>query len=128
MLGLDGGLDFGSTYLITALCTGGLKIIADGISISTPPKPSELTISVCSDDAGDSSMIRSGADVSTCLRIERAWGDCRTTLDCQHDVANCETSVSFHTTPCVVSSLQTDIWEHGSITPLSFPTIVKHQF
>ncbi|KAK2943402.1 hypothetical protein BLNAU_21712 [Blattamonas nauphoetae] len=58
MLGLDGGLDFGSTYLITALCTGGLKIIADGISISTPPKPSELTISVCSDDAGDSSMIR----------------------------------------------------------------------
>ncbi|KAK2942325.1 hypothetical protein BLNAU_22750 [Blattamonas nauphoetae] len=73
MLGLDGGLDFGSTYLITALCTGGLKIIADGISISTPPKPSELTISVCSDDAGDSSMIRSGADVSTCLRIERAW-------------------------------------------------------
>ncbi|KAK2944133.1 hypothetical protein BLNAU_20965 [Blattamonas nauphoetae] len=73
MLGLDGGLDFGSTYLITDLCTGGLKIIADGISISTPPKPSELTISVCSDDAGDSSMIRSGADVSTCLRIERAW-------------------------------------------------------
>ncbi|KAK2943382.1 hypothetical protein BLNAU_21692 [Blattamonas nauphoetae] len=73
MLGLDGGLDFGSTYLITDLSTGGLKIIADGISISTPPKPSELTISVCSDDAGDSSMIRSGADVSTCLRIERAW-------------------------------------------------------
>ncbi|KAK2943941.1 hypothetical protein BLNAU_21144 [Blattamonas nauphoetae] len=73
MLGLDGGLDFGSTYLITDLCTGGLKIIADGISFSTPPKPSELTISVCSDDAGDSSMIRSGADVSTCLRIERAW-------------------------------------------------------
>ncbi|KAK2942472.1 hypothetical protein BLNAU_22618 [Blattamonas nauphoetae] len=73
MLGLDGGVDFGSTYLITDLCTGGLKIIADGISISTPPKPSELTISVCSDDAGDSSMIRSGADVSTCLRIDRAW-------------------------------------------------------
>ncbi|KAK2947359.1 hypothetical protein BLNAU_17746 [Blattamonas nauphoetae] len=73
MLGLDGGLDFGSTYSITDLSKGESVIIADGIQISTPTKPSELTICVCSDDSGDSRMIRSGADVSTCLRIERAW-------------------------------------------------------
>ncbi|KAK2944290.1 hypothetical protein BLNAU_20786 [Blattamonas nauphoetae] len=73
MLGLDGGLDFGKTYSITDLSNGGLKIIADDIQITTPPKPSELTLCVCSDDSGDSWMIRSGADVATCLRIERAW-------------------------------------------------------
>ncbi|KAK2948323.1 hypothetical protein BLNAU_16772 [Blattamonas nauphoetae] len=73
MLGLDGGLAFGSTYSITDVSSGGLKIIADSISISTPPKPSELILCVCSDDADDPSTIWSGADVSTCLKMERAW-------------------------------------------------------
>ncbi|KAK2949983.1 hypothetical protein BLNAU_15126 [Blattamonas nauphoetae] len=83
MLGLDGGLAFGSTYSITDVSKGESEIIAEGISISTPPKPSELTLCVCSDDAGDPSTIRSGADVSTCLRIERAW-----TLAEQLSIAN----------------------------------------
>ncbi|KAK2953942.1 hypothetical protein BLNAU_11044 [Blattamonas nauphoetae] len=73
MMGLDEGLDFGSTYSITDLSNGENVIAADGVSVSTPQKPSELTICVCSDDPFDSSMIRSGANVSTCLRIERAW-------------------------------------------------------
>ncbi|KAK2954401.1 hypothetical protein BLNAU_10733 [Blattamonas nauphoetae] len=73
MLGLDGGLDFGKTYSITDVSNGESLIAANGVSVSTPQKPSELTICVCSDDSGDSSMIRSGANVSTCLRIERAW-------------------------------------------------------
>ncbi|KAK2953947.1 hypothetical protein BLNAU_11049 [Blattamonas nauphoetae] len=73
LLGLDGGLDFGSTYSITDLSNGENVIAADGVSVSTPQKLSELTICVCSDDPADASIIRSGADVSTCLRIERAW-------------------------------------------------------
>ncbi|KAK2946897.1 hypothetical protein BLNAU_18196 [Blattamonas nauphoetae] len=123
MLGLDGGVDFGSTYLITDLCTGGLKIIADGISISTPPKPSELTISVCSDDAGDSSMIRSGADVSTCLRLERAW-EIAERLSIANTMMRIVKPASL-STPLLVSSLPFELTSgnmNQSLLSLSQPT------
>ncbi|KAK2954329.1 hypothetical protein BLNAU_10661 [Blattamonas nauphoetae] len=103
MLGLDGGLDFGEAYSITDLSNGESEIIADGIQISTPPKPTELTICVCSDDSGDSWMIRSGADVSTCLRIERAWN-----LASRLSIANTMMRIvkpASLSTPLLVSSL-----------------------
>ncbi|KAK2944301.1 hypothetical protein BLNAU_20797 [Blattamonas nauphoetae] len=103
MLGLDGSLDFGKTYSITDLSNGGLKVIADGIHISTPPKPTELTLCVCSDDSGDASTIRSGADVSMCLRMERAWN-----LASQLSIANTMMRIvkpASLSTPLLVSSL-----------------------
>ncbi|KAK2943539.1 hypothetical protein BLNAU_21556 [Blattamonas nauphoetae] len=73
VLGFPESLSFSSKYRVTDVSNSeGDSISAIGIEITTPSKPTELTLFVCSDISGASNE-NSGTEATSCVRIERAW-------------------------------------------------------
>ncbi|KAK2950378.1 hypothetical protein BLNAU_14713 [Blattamonas nauphoetae] len=72
-LGVSGSLGFGSEYEITSFEDSKKKSIQTTKTIvSTPPKPSKLSLYVCGKEAGAGPEM-SGADPETCTPIRPAW-------------------------------------------------------
>ncbi|KAK2945215.1 hypothetical protein BLNAU_19855 [Blattamonas nauphoetae] len=72
-LGFPESLSFSSKYRVTDVSNSeGDTIPSNGIEITTPSKPTELTLFVCS-EVSDTSDQSSGTEPSSCLPIERAW-------------------------------------------------------
>ncbi|KAK2960870.1 hypothetical protein BLNAU_4267 [Blattamonas nauphoetae] len=72
-LGVSGSLAFDSEYKITRLeNTNQQTIPITEATITTPPKPSQLSLCVCgNEERGEMEM--SGADVESCNTIKSAW-------------------------------------------------------
>ncbi|KAK2944865.1 hypothetical protein BLNAU_20208 [Blattamonas nauphoetae] len=72
-LGFPESLSFSSKFRVTDVSNSeGDTIPSKEIEITTPSKPTELTLFVCSDVSGTSEQ-NSGTEASSCLLIERAW-------------------------------------------------------
>ncbi|KAK2958977.1 hypothetical protein BLNAU_5993 [Blattamonas nauphoetae] len=72
-LGFHDSLSFSSTYEVSDVSNSeGITISSNEIVITTPSKPIELTLFVCS-DVSDPSDQRSGTEATSCIPIERAW-------------------------------------------------------
>ncbi|KAK2958178.1 hypothetical protein BLNAU_6882 [Blattamonas nauphoetae] len=73
-LGVSGSLAFGSEYEITTFEDSNKQTIQiPTMTITTPPKPSKLSLYVCGNEER-AGMDMSGADAESCSAIKSAWG------------------------------------------------------